>query len=55
MVEELSSGPCVAMELVVRDKQKNSAVEFRKIVGPCDPVNIEIYKILFILFLSEPS
>lgn len=41
MVEELSSGACVAMELVVKDKTKNTAVEFRKIVGPCDPVNIE--------------
>lgn len=55
MVEELSSGPCVAMELVVKDKTKNTAVEFRKIVGPCDPVNIQIYKIPFILWLSRFS
>lgn len=39
MVEELSSGPCIAMELVAKDKTKNTAVEFRKIVGPCDPVS----------------
>ncbi|XP_013194167.1 nucleoside diphosphate kinase 7 [Amyelois transitella] len=37
MVEELSSGPCVAMEIVCRDKSLNTAVEFRKIVGPSDP------------------
>ncbi|PZC75173.1 nucleoside diphosphate kinase 7 [Helicoverpa armigera] len=37
MVEELSSGPCVAMEIVAKDKTVNSAVEFRKLVGPADP------------------
>lgn len=38
MVEELSSGPCVAMEIVSKDKTQNTAVEFRKLVGPSDPV-----------------
>ncbi|CAH0695308.1 unnamed protein product [Spodoptera exigua] len=37
MVEELSSGPCVAMEIVSKDKTVNTAVEFRKLVGPADP------------------
>lgn len=37
MVEELSSGPCVAMEIVAKDKNVNTAVEFRKLVGPADP------------------
>ncbi|KAL0901415.1 hypothetical protein ABMA27_006682 [Loxostege sticticalis] len=37
MVEELSSGPCVAMEIVSKDKTQNTAVEFRKLVGPSDP------------------
>ncbi|XP_026759040.2 nucleoside diphosphate kinase 7-like [Galleria mellonella] len=37
MVEELSSGPCVAMEIVAKDKSVNTAVEFRKLVGPSDP------------------
>ncbi|KAJ8735668.1 hypothetical protein PYW07_007288 [Mythimna separata] len=37
MVEELSSGPCVAMEVVSKDKSLNTAVEFRKLVGPTDP------------------
>ncbi|KAJ8736242.1 hypothetical protein PYW08_006898 [Mythimna loreyi] len=37
MVEELSSGPCVAMEVVSQDKTLNTAVEFRKLVGPTDP------------------
>ncbi|CAB3240852.1 unnamed protein product [Arctia plantaginis] len=37
MVEELSSGSCVAMEIVAKDKTLNSAVEFRKLVGPADP------------------
>lgn len=37
MVEELSSGPCVAMEIVSKDKSVNTAVEFRKLVGPADP------------------
>ncbi|XP_023934059.2 nucleoside diphosphate kinase 7 isoform X2 [Bicyclus anynana] len=37
MVEELASGPCVAMELVAKDKNLNTAVEFRKLVGPVDP------------------
>ncbi|XP_050342282.1 nucleoside diphosphate kinase 7 [Nymphalis io] len=37
MVEELSSGPCVAMEIVAKDKNVNTVVEFRKLVGPSDP------------------
>ncbi|XP_068626751.1 nucleoside diphosphate kinase homolog 7-like isoform X2 [Battus philenor] len=37
MVEELASGPCVAMEIVAKDKSLNTAVEFRKLVGPADP------------------
>ncbi|XP_034831451.1 nucleoside diphosphate kinase homolog 7 isoform X1 [Maniola hyperantus] len=37
MVEELSSGRCVAMEVVAKDKNVNTAVEFRKLVGPSDP------------------
>ncbi|CAG4954688.1 unnamed protein product [Colias eurytheme] len=37
MVEELASGPCVAMEIVAKDKNLNTAVEFRKLVGPSDP------------------
>ncbi|XP_046966392.1 nucleoside diphosphate kinase 7 isoform X2 [Vanessa cardui] len=37
MVEELSSGPCIAMEIVAKDKNVNTAVEFRKLVGPSDP------------------
>ncbi|CAK1602172.1 unnamed protein product [Parnassius mnemosyne] len=37
MVEELSSGPCVAMEIVAKDKNVHTAVEFRKLVGPSDP------------------
>ncbi|XP_073957740.1 nucleoside diphosphate kinase homolog 7 [Choristoneura fumiferana] len=37
MVEELASGPCVAMELQIQNKTLNTAVEFRKLVGPSDP------------------
>ncbi|KAL4712712.1 hypothetical protein ACJJTC_008009 [Scirpophaga incertulas] len=37
MVEELSSGSCVAMEIVAKEKNINTAVEFRKLVGPSDP------------------
>ncbi|KPI94956.1 Nucleoside diphosphate kinase 7 [Papilio xuthus] len=37
MVEELASGPCVAMEIVAKDKSVVTAVEFRKLVGPADP------------------
>ncbi|KAJ0182446.1 hypothetical protein K1T71_001815 [Dendrolimus kikuchii] len=37
MVEELSSGTCVAMEITAKDKGINTAVEFRKLVGPSDP------------------
>ncbi|XP_072940663.1 nucleoside diphosphate kinase homolog 7 [Epargyreus clarus] len=37
MVDELSSGPCIAMEIVAKDKNLNTAVEFRKLVGPSDP------------------
>ncbi|XP_063395284.1 nucleoside diphosphate kinase 7 [Cydia fagiglandana] len=37
MMEELSSGACVAMELQAKDKSVNTAVEFRKLVGPSDP------------------
>ncbi|XP_041974966.1 nucleoside diphosphate kinase 7 [Aricia agestis] len=37
MVDELASGPCVAMEIVAKDKNVNTAVEFRKLVGPSDP------------------
>lgn len=39
MVEELASGACVAMEIVSKDKTLNTAVEFRKLVGPADPVS----------------
>lgn len=46
MVEELSSGPCVAMEIVAKDKNINTAVEFRKLVGPSDPVR-HLFKINF--------
>lgn len=38
-MEELSSGPCVAMEIVAKDSSHNTAVEFRKLVGPSDPVS----------------
>lgn len=46
MVEELASGPCVAMEIVAKDKSVVTAVEFRKLVGPTDPVSkyITFYK-----------
>ncbi|CAH4031241.1 nucleoside diphosphate kinase 7 isoform X1 [Pieris brassicae] len=37
MVEELASGSCIAMEIVAKDKRTNTAVEFRKLVGPSDP------------------
>ncbi|CAK1540107.1 unnamed protein product [Leptosia nina] len=37
MVEELASGPCIAMEIVAKDKNVNTAVDFRKLVGPSDP------------------
>ncbi|CAH0766485.1 unnamed protein product [Diatraea saccharalis] len=37
MVEELASGPCVAMEIVAKDKSVTTAIEFRKLVGPSDP------------------
>ncbi|GBP40003.1 Nucleoside diphosphate kinase 7 [Eumeta japonica] len=37
MVEELSSGACIAMEVTAKDKNVNSAIEFRKLVGPPDP------------------
>ncbi|XP_049879388.1 nucleoside diphosphate kinase 7 [Pectinophora gossypiella] len=37
MVDELASGACVAMEIVAKDRTLNSAVEFRKLVGPTDP------------------
>lgn len=51
MVEELSSGPCVAMEIVAKDKTLNTAVEFRKLVGPADPVSyIYIIIIYYIVF-----
>ncbi|XP_050681384.1 nucleoside diphosphate kinase 7-like isoform X2 [Leptidea sinapis] len=39
MVDELSSGPCVAMEIVAKNKGLHTAVEFRKLVGPIDPVS----------------
>lgn len=42
MIDELSSGACVAMEIVVKDPTKHSAVEFRKLVGPSDPVSTSI-------------
>lgn len=57
MVEELSSGPCIAMEIVAKDKRINTAVEFRKLVGPSDPVsdffhfsiNSKVCNLLFII------
>lgn len=40
MVEELSSGSCVAMEVVAKQSNVNTAIEFRKLVGPPDPVSV---------------
>lgn len=39
MIAELISGPCVAME-IVGPQDVNTPVEFRKLVGPIDPVSI---------------
>ncbi len=37
MVEELSSGPCVAMEITCGDTHQQPQELFRDFVGPCDP------------------
>lgn len=42
MVKQLSSGPCVAMEIKSSQENCNVAVEFRKFVGPADPVSVTI-------------
>lgn len=52
MVEELSSGPCVAMEIVAKDKSHNTAVEFRKLVGPSDPVRFHFNMPLFLCLVQ---
>ncbi|XP_013115458.1 nucleoside diphosphate kinase 7 [Stomoxys calcitrans] len=43
MVSQLSSGACVALEVVCNDPNKNSYEDFRKFCGPMDP---EIAKLL---------
>lgn len=42
MVKQLSSGPCVAMEIKSSQEDCNVAVEFHKFVGPADPVSMTI-------------
>lgn len=39
MVTEMTSGPCVAMEIVAPG-EVNTPVEFRKLIGPADPVRL---------------
>lgn len=39
MVAQLSSGLCMALELVTVDESKDTHAEFRKFCGPMDPVS----------------
>lgn len=47
MVNELCSGLCIALE-VKGCFEKNTHSEFRKLVGPFDPVNKSLKTLLFI-------
>ncbi|KAH7966296.1 hypothetical protein HPB49_015066 [Dermacentor silvarum] len=38
MVQQLCSGPCLAMEIRSSSNSQNSALHFKEIVGPADPV-----------------
>jgi nucleoside-diphosphate kinase len=38
MVNELQSGPCIAMEITHNDSLIDIVTEFRKFCGPMDPV-----------------
>lgn len=49
MVKQLSSGPCVAMEIKSSQENCNVAVEFRKFVGPADSVSHTILQFKQIL------
>lgn len=40
MVAELQSGACVAMEITHQDDSIDVPNEFRKLVGPMDPVSV---------------
>ena len=40
MVDELSSGPCIVMEV----RANNCPAMFREMVGPSDPVNLYLIK-----------
>lgn len=39
MVKQLSSGPCIAMEVTSSQSNVNVPTEFRNFVGPADPVS----------------
>lgn len=39
MVTQLSSGPCIAMEITTSDFNEETRQQFRTFVGPADPVS----------------
>ena len=41
MVNQLMSGPCVAMEIVATDGCEDVVSAFRELAGPADPVRLE--------------
>ena len=41
MVNQLMSGPCVAMEIVATDRCEDVVSSFRELAGPADPVRFE--------------
>ena len=42
MVNQLMSGPCVAMEIVATDGCEDVVSSFRELAGPADPVRLRI-------------
>lgn len=51
MVAELTSGPCLAMEI----RAQNAPQAFREMVGPSDPVRINVLIVHSVLLLVKES
>lgn len=49
MVAQLSSGLCMALELVTVDESKDTHAEFRKFCGPMDPVSF--YNLVLVVII----
>lgn len=45
MVAQLTTGPCIAMEIQAQNPEVNSYSAFRDLCGPADPVSNSLLKL----------